>query len=681
MCNRRVLDIGCGTGYGSYYLVQRGAAFVHGIDISQRAVAYCRERYKAPNLSFDVANAEALDDAALGPFEAVFASNTLEHVAGVDELLQNVATMLSADGIVVIAVPPVNTPGQLAGNLQNPYHINNLPSQNWLRKLRRYFESVQGYRHWLVPAWLDDKNQPIDITRSPADTRIRETDFTFTPLSDAELTSQTDNITCLLVARGVRSKTLPREAGEDDFPGDWDLPGIERSVRDSYAFTIAPFLEEWDGQLVRQVDRGRVEGIFVIAKGFKRFLAESDDSVVTPALAVHSSKAINRVAADAIPMGEEQGVASVLQTQALQAQLHDIYASPAWRLITGYRKWLERGREGSRFIRRLYDPIVNGIMGLVSPKKPRPVSQVQNGPKRKILGCTEGGGVNRFFYIDDREHRRWIPSEHHLEVYGFSLQDVTWVDKRQIRQYKPAPPVPLKWTDEDWSSPPRDRSLKLREVATSRLTGVGVEFGAGTYPLPVPVHCDVQFADAVNASELRRRAYTAQGDDFVELSYVTSIETMEGIADGALDFIIACHVIEHTKNPILAFRSAYSRLKPGGSFVLVVPDKRRTFDKDRDVTPLEHLVLDYERPLHERDTLHYVEFYSRAFVTRVESLYTRVLDAIANGGDIHFHTWTYESFRELVDYLIGHLDPWREVWSQPAAEDPDSNEFYYVLMK
>jgi 2-polyprenyl-3-methyl-5-hydroxy-6-metoxy-1,4-benzoquinol methylase len=682
MRHRRVLDIGCGTGYGSYYLVEKGASSVHGIDISHRAIAYCRAHYKAPNLSFNVANAEALDTAALGPFEAVFASNTLEHVAGVDELLQRIAAMLPADGIVVIAVPPVNTPGQLEGNLQNPYHINNLPSHNWLRKLRRYFESVQGYRHWVVPAWAGDSNQPIDIARAPAETRIRETDFTFTPLSDAELTSQTDNITCLLVARGVRPKTLPREVGEDDFPDHWDIPGIERNVRDSYALTLGPFLQEWDGQLVRQVDRGRVEGIFVVERGFKRFFPEPADSALTQALlAAHASKGINRVAADAIPMGERQGAAAALQTQALQAQLDAIYASPAWRLISRYRKWLERGRQGSRFVRRLYDPIVNRVMGLVSRTSSRPVSQVRNGLGNKILGYTGGEGVNKLYYIDARGRRHLIPSEHHLQAYGLSLQDVTWVDKREIGRYKPASPVPLKWTLADWLSPPRDSSLKLREVATCGLTGVGVEFGAGTYPLPVPVDCDVQFADAVSASELRKRAYAGQGDDFVELSYVTGIESMEGIADGALDFIVACHVIEHTRNPILAFRRAYSKLKAGGSFVLVVPDKRRTFDKDRDVTPLDHLVLDYEHPLTERDTLHFVEFYSRAFVTPVESLYARVLDAIANGGDIHFHTWTYESFREMVDYLIAHVNHWRDVWSQPAVEDPDSNEFYYVLTK
>src|SRR5258708_1551999 len=665
MRNRHVLDIGCGTGYGSHYLLRKGAAAVRGVDISRRAVAYCREHYRASNLSFSVADAEALDIGALAPVEAVFASNTLEHVPGVDGLLQSIASMLPPDGSAVLAVPPIVATGQLEGNLQNPYHINNFPARFWLRKLDRYFQSVQGYRHWLVPEWLDDKNGPIGVFCSPDDTKIRETDFTFTPLSDSELTSQTQNITCLLVARGPRSKALPHEVGESVFPEEWDLPAIEKHVRESYALTMRPFLQEWEGQLVRQVNwEGRVNGVFVVENGLKQFLIPGRSAL--PSLS--ATKAINQVAADAIPT-REHGMA-----KALQAQLDAIHASPVWQLTTRYRKWLENGRQRSRFIRRVYDPIMNRIVALASRTISRPVaperplaSQAQHGQGNKILGYKEGEGATKLFYIDHRGRRRSIPSEQHLRQHRFSLRDVTLVDEREMQRYKPASPVASKWTAADWSSPPRDSSLKLREIATSRLTGAGIEFGAGTNPLPLPLECDVQFADSMSEFELRQRAYTAQGHDFVELSYITSLETMEGIADGALDFIIACHVIEHTKNPILAFRSAYSKLKHGGSFVLVVPDKRLTFDKDRDVTPLEHLVLDYEHPLPERDRLHYVEFYSRAFVTPADSLDARVSDAIATGGDIHFHTWTYESFREMVDYLIAHVSPsWASMF-KPAV--------------
>src|SRR5258708_4863544 len=152
MRNRHVLDIGCGTGYGSHYLLRKGAASVRGVDISRRAVAYCREHYRASNLSFSVADAEALDIGALAPVEAVFASNTLEHVPGVDGLLQSIASMLPPDGIAVLAVPPIFSTGQLCGSLQNPYHINHFPLPVFLRNLDRYFQCLHGFRRGVVSA-------------------------------------------------------------------------------------------------------------------------------------------------------------------------------------------------------------------------------------------------------------------------------------------------------------------------------------------------------------------------------------------------------------------------------------------------------------------------------------------------------------------------------------------------
>ena len=222
----------------------------------------------------------------------------------------------------------------------------------------------------------------------------------------------------------------------------------------------------------------------------------------------------------------------------------------------------------------------------------------------------------------------------------------------------------------------------MREIATSRLFGVGIEFGAGTMPVAVPLDCRVLFADAFSQSQLSERSYAAQGNDFVILSYVTGLEEMQGVGDESLDFIIAAHVIEHLRNPLLALRRAYEKLKPGGSLVLFVPDKQLTFDKAREVTLLQHIIADYENQSDARDFLHYVEFYSKAFVTPIEQIYERVRDAVKTGGDVHFHTWTYESFQEMISYCRKSMNPWSDVWSQPAVkQDKTANEFYFVLTK
>src|SRR5882672_5108986 len=49
---KRVLDAGCGSGYGSAELA-RAAADVLGVDSSPDAIAFARSKYAAPNLRFE----------------------------------------------------------------------------------------------------------------------------------------------------------------------------------------------------------------------------------------------------------------------------------------------------------------------------------------------------------------------------------------------------------------------------------------------------------------------------------------------------------------------------------------------------------------------------------------------------------------------------------------------------
>lgn len=209
------------------------------------------------------------------------------------------------------------------------------------------------------------------------------------------------------------------------------------------------------------------------------------------------------------------------------------------------------------------------------------------------------------------------------------------------------------------------------------LRGEGVEFGAGAHPFPVGAAAKVRFADRASTAELTEREYFGTSA-LVPIDFVADFETMQGVPLDSADFIIGSHVIEHTTNPLLALRSAYQRLRLGGRLVLVVPDKVATFDKNRDVTPLEHLVADYARPSRGRDFTHYVDFYTNAFPE--PDPVKAAQGPFEAGHDIHFHVWTYESFAELVEYARRTIAPWSGVWSRERMSDQD-NEFYFILTK
>jgi hypothetical protein len=41
---------------------------------------------------------------------------------------------------------------------------------------------------------------------------------------------------------------------------------------------------------------------------------------------------------------------------------------------------------------------------------------------------------------------------------------------------------------------------------------------------------------------------------------------------------------------------------------MAIPDKRRTFDKNKAITKLDHIILDYDHPNEQRDFEHFKEF-------------------------------------------------------------------------
>ena len=106
-----------------------------------------------------------------------------------------------------------------------------------------------------------------------------------------------------------------------------------------------------------------------------------------------------------------------------------------------------------------------------------------------------------------------------------------------------------------------NRGDLLQQMASS-LNGSGVEFGAGGSPFPVPSTLSIRYADRNTVDNLRERKYFGDSE-MVTPALLSDLETMEGIEDDSLDFIIASHVIEHTSNPLLALRSAYRKLALG----------------------------------------------------------------------------------------------------------------------
>jgi predicted SAM-dependent methyltransferase len=287
---------------------------------------------------------------------------------------------------------------------------------------------------------------------------------------------------------------------------------------------------------------------------------------------------------------------------------------------------------------------------------------------------------DKVYYVD-RGRRHWVRDGEWLKRNGFNWStDVVDVAPEILYCFLNGGIAPINSSSD--LGKPNLSSVDVREIAACNLRGTGMEFGAGASPFPVPLHCNVLYADAFSYESLQAGMYPGQtAHDLIRPDYVTDIQTLAGVSDASLDFIVACHVIEHTNNPIGAIDSCYRALKPGGSLVLVVPDMNKTFDSKRELTSLAHLIEDYQNPSLERDRAHYEEFYSKAFEMPAGSnLLEYVSQKQAEGGDLHYHTWTYETFGELVEWCA-RSKAWTVSFSHPTLQGPDNIEFYFVLKK
>lgn len=165
---RRVLDAGCGSGYGSAYLAGHGAASVIGLDVNERAVRYARRRYRAGNLSFRQADLARLD-LEPGSFDLVVASNVMEHLESPACFLRRVRPALSAQGQVIVAVPPITDEVRLQQNDDNPHHLSNLTIDQWLQLFVEEKWAVEPYRHAPPAYGALDFNSHLPSQFQPAD--------------------------------------------------------------------------------------------------------------------------------------------------------------------------------------------------------------------------------------------------------------------------------------------------------------------------------------------------------------------------------------------------------------------------------------------------------------------------------------------------------------------------------
>ncbi len=79
------------------------------------------------------------------------------------------------------------------------------------------------------------------------------------------------------------------------------------------------------------------------------------------------------------------------------------------------------------------------------------------------------------------------------------------------------------------------------------------------------------------------------------------------INNSSYECVLACHCLEHIANPFRALDEWKRVLRDDGLLLLILPHKDGTFDWRRPVTPLLHMIKDYENGMGEEDMTHLLE--------------------------------------------------------------------------
>lgn len=186
----RILDLGCGTGYGTDRLSEEGGEVV-GLEPDEVSLAYARSHF--PDERFVSGTAETLSD-DLGLFGLIVAANVLSHLESPKAALDAVVHRLTSDGTFVASVPPIVDERTMEEHKACGLHRSNLYLWDWESLLRKRFKEIRLHR-LTPPAGLDLSN--------PAPSRFQPKDFKVEEISPAR-PGDAGSLAAVFVCRGPR---------------------------------------------------------------------------------------------------------------------------------------------------------------------------------------------------------------------------------------------------------------------------------------------------------------------------------------------------------------------------------------------------------------------------------------------------------------------------------------------
>jgi len=276
---------------------------------------------------------------------------------------------------------------------------------------------------------------------------------------------------------------------------------------------------------------------------------------------------------------------------------------------------------------------------------------IEDGINGFVVNNDEWFDVLRKIIVDSKLRAKIQTKAHHgvFEKYGYNsikgnriellrslnLKDVKHNDHAKIRTY----------TDVDRAT-----------IASAFLCGTGIEIGALHNPLPVAYSINVKYVDRFDKSGLYEQYPELRKHKLVDIDFIDDGEKLSTFSNESQDFIIANHFLEHCEDPIATLKTFFRVLRVHGTIFLALPDKRFTFDIDRQRTSLSHLIKDHVEGSNHSRLEHFLEWpkfvephFGRKYATK-EEIEHRAHELMNQNYSIHYHVWEPSDVHELLIY-------------------------------
>jgi len=164
--NKRVLDFGCGEGYGSQIL-SSDAQHVTAIDVSSETIQKAQQKYAAQHIHFQAT--EPVENAPLpfhdNSFDVVLSFQVIEHVKDVDTYLNEIMRVLAPGGYFFLSTPNAKSRLLPFQNPWNKFHRREYTADSLTTTLHQKFRNTKLLGLSFSEPWVHVENRRVSFNK------------------------------------------------------------------------------------------------------------------------------------------------------------------------------------------------------------------------------------------------------------------------------------------------------------------------------------------------------------------------------------------------------------------------------------------------------------------------------------------------------------------------------------